>query len=96
MYIQFQSVTKEGRSFTSDDFENQEKFLKSLGTNSDFTVYGSGIRKEVQDKVSIKPVLKRLKIYTVKPIEGKNSTYLMFTAKESGTENVYEGLINWD
>lgn len=96
MHIQFQAITAEGGRFTSSDFEDQKKFLKSLGTNSDFTVYETVSKKETQDKISIKSVLKRLNIYTVKPLKDKNSTYLEFTAKEKDTENIYEGLINWD
>ncbi len=96
MYTQFQSITKEGEKFTSDNFQSQENFLRSLANDSDFIVYESNIQKLVQEEISTELVLKIFQIQAVKPKIGKNTIQLVFTAKEKNTKNVYEGLINWD
>lgn len=94
MHIQL--VNKKGRFFISDDFDDQEEFLKSLGGSSDFTVYKPLPREINQKENSIKSVLKKLKILTVKPSEDKNNaTHFVFTAKESDSEDFYEGVISW-
>ena len=95
MYIEFQN-TKGKEAFNSTDFENQEKFLKSWTTGSVFTIYGTSSKEEVKAQISFKPILKKIIIETIKPLNQKVSPYLAFTAKSVDGNDNYEGYINWD
>lgn len=81
MNIQFQAENGTG-SFISDDFGDEKSFLNSLSMNLDFTVYKPSTQEKSEDKISIKPVLKRLVIQTMKPFHKGNSPYFEFTAKK--------------
>ncbi len=93
MYIQFQSQIP-GNACTAYNFEDQKAFLNSLASGSEFKIYeGTGTRVGM----SIKKVLKKLIIKSVKPINqpGK-SFYLSFTALNAENESeTYEGMICW-
>lgn len=95
MYIQFQSSNPGGGSFTTNDFSDEKIFLKSLGTGSDFKVYEPSTTNDTKD-ISLKKVIKKLQIETVKPLNKNQSCYLEFTAKDSEDEkSTYSGIISW-
>lgn len=95
MNTEFQNINGK-EAFNCSDFENQEKFLKSWTTGSVFTIYGT-LPKAISRarKISFKPVLKKLIIETVEPLNQKHSPYLVFTAKSVDGKDSYKGFINW-
>jgi len=93
MYIQF---TADGMSYSSEDFEDQKTFLKSLAIDTVFRVYVKDHPKS-QDKISIKKVLKSMKIKSVSSCMEKKSKYLEFTAVDAKNEKMQCcGIIAWE
>jgi hypothetical protein len=93
MYIQFQAEAPNKGSYTTNNFEDATKFLRSFAMGSTFSTYKN---QKPGLGMSIDQVLKKFKVESLEPINKGQSSYLSFTAKDADDETItYKGMIDF-